>query len=275
MVKRSSVSVTQQLQNEFASHLRSPEQCPAPAHLEDRRVQIYRDLVYKNVFSFISSSFPVFKKTSSDSYWQALVRDFIAGYRSESPYFSDLAREFVDFLEQRASQNLPDDPGYMLELAQYEWAKIGLLLAEGTVPNNCFAEQMSNAKPGELINDKAFMEKIGLAKPIMSSLAWPMQFQHAVHKIGLDFIPQSPESTPVFLISYRQKDDSIHFMESNGLTVRMLSLCGEQQLDIRGVLDQLCIEASTFPSETVKKSGLETLIKLAGQDIIGFVELES
>jgi len=263
-------TATQRLQREFATHLRQPESHPAPSHLENRRVQIYRDLVYKNIFNFISASFPVLKKISSDDYWHSLIRDFVANYQSESPYFSDLAREFVDFLEQRMQKNLSSDAGFMLELAQYEWAEVGLLLADGEVPSNCFAKKLESLSSAELIANEALVVDILKATPTFSSLAWPMQFQYAVHKISRDYVPEQPEDSPVFLISYRKADDSIRFMESNALTLRLLALCDEVELDVNGVLNQLCVEAADIPAETVRASGLEILVQLAGEDIVGF-----
>ena len=48
-----------QQQLEFAAHLRAPDRNPAPRNIEDRRMQIYRDLFINNVTNFLGNSFPV------------------------------------------------------------------------------------------------------------------------------------------------------------------------------------------------------------------------
>ncbi len=48
-----------QQQYDFAAHIRNPEQNPAPAGIEDRRMGIYRELFYNNVEGFLSNGFPV------------------------------------------------------------------------------------------------------------------------------------------------------------------------------------------------------------------------
>ena len=268
--KKNAETTTIATQREFAAHLRAPDEQAMPANLEDRRVQIYRDLVYKNIFNFISTSFPVFKKTSSDDYWHALIRDFLITYRAESPYFSDLAREFLEYLETRAAQALPEDPPYMLELAQYEWVEVGLLLADEEAPENIFAELLSDTTTEELLNDSNFNSLVLKAKPSLSALAWPLQYGFAVHKIGVDFVPDKPEPAPVFLIVYRNRNDRVKFMESNALTMRLLALCAEGGLTTQLLLEQLAREVKSESVESFYRSGMETLFQLARLDIVGF-----
>jgi hypothetical protein len=53
----------------FAAHIRDPEHQPAPDDIEDRRMQIYRELFYNNVEGFLSGTFPVLRKIHSDGDW--------------------------------------------------------------------------------------------------------------------------------------------------------------------------------------------------------------
>ena len=64
------------VQYEFAANLRDPKRNKTPADIEDRRMEIYRDLFYRNVEGFISNSFPVLRKLYSDDDWHKMVRDF-------------------------------------------------------------------------------------------------------------------------------------------------------------------------------------------------------
>ena len=248
---------------------------PTPGELEDRRVQIYRDLIFKNVDNFIASSFPVFKKTSDIRYWQALISSFLTEHKAHSPYFSDLAREFLEYLESRATQELEEDPPYMFELAQYEWSEIGLLLADEQVPENCFEDQISMLVSGDctveqLMSDGELLEKVMQARPVLSPLAWPMQFSYAVHRISRDFTPKEAEDLPVFLIVYRNRHDRIQFIESNAITVRLLELCSQGEYTTLELVSQLAQEVSSMSSENLRGSAAQILLQLSARNIVGF-----
>lgn len=81
MAKSAKLPRFQQAQYQFAAHLRDPEANPAPADIEDRRMQIYRELFYNNIEDFLANAFPVLRKISSDEIWHARVRDFYARVR--------------------------------------------------------------------------------------------------------------------------------------------------------------------------------------------------
>src|SRR5881398_268783 len=112
---------TQDLQKRFTAHIRDPLREPAPDGIEDRRMAIYRDLVYSNMESFISSNFPVIRKLYNDAQWSILAHDFFREHRCHTPLFPQFAREFLRYLETR-QQDQRGDPPFLLELAHYEWA---------------------------------------------------------------------------------------------------------------------------------------------------------
>ena len=67
-------------QRQMAQYLRNPEAEPAPAGVEQRRLDIYQRLVYNNMERFISSGFPVLRSLSAESDWYGLIRAFIQGH---------------------------------------------------------------------------------------------------------------------------------------------------------------------------------------------------
>ena len=115
----------QESQFQFAGHLRDPDHRPAPADVEDRRLAIYRDLIYNNVEGFLASGFPVLKSIVDGERWHGLVRDFFAEYRCQTPYFLEIGQEFLRYL-QEVRQPRGWEPPYMLELAHYEWVELAL-----------------------------------------------------------------------------------------------------------------------------------------------------
>ena len=100
----------------FTAHLRDPEQNPAPEGIEDRRIGIYRTLLYNNVEGFIANGFPVLRSIYSDDDWHHMVRDFFAHHQSTSPYFLEISQEFLDYLQSERQPHAEDPPG-LLELA--------------------------------------------------------------------------------------------------------------------------------------------------------------
>ena len=109
----------------FAAHIRDPQRAAPPEDVEDRRMQIYRDLFYNNVQDFMANSFPVLRGLYSDDDWHALVRDYFARHRAHSPLFLQMPQEFLRYLESERGER-PEDPLFLRELAHYEWVELAL-----------------------------------------------------------------------------------------------------------------------------------------------------
>jgi len=75
------------IQYAFTRHIRDPENEPAPNDIEDRRMEIYRDLLYRNVESFMANSFPVLRKIIPDDKWHEMIRDYFKRHQSHTPLF--------------------------------------------------------------------------------------------------------------------------------------------------------------------------------------------
>jgi hypothetical protein len=217
----------QQSQFQFARHLRNPDAYPAPEHIEDRRMGIYRDLIYKNIESFIANGFPVLREITDDEPWHRLVRDFIHRHRSQSPYFLEISQEFLRYLQDTRGQQ-EDDPPFMQELAHYEWVELALDIAEQEIP------EAPVSTPADLLQ-----QRLGV-----SPLSWSLSYQYPVHKISRDYQPASPPATPTFLVVYRNRQDKVRFLEVNALTVRLLQLLNESaEPTLQSVLHTLANEA--------------------------------
>ena len=152
-------------QLQFAAHIRHPEQNPPPPDIEDRRLAIYRDLFYNNIQSFLASGFPVLKSIFEQAHWHSMVRDFIYRHQSHSPYFLKISEEFLSYLqtERIASQ---EDPGFMLELAHYEWVELALDISNLEMPAN-------SAPQGNMIDNI----------PQISPTAWRFNYRYPVKNI--------------------------------------------------------------------------------------------
>ena len=102
----------------MAAHLRDPDRAPPPQGIEDRRLKIYRDLIYNNIEGFVSGGFPVLRSLYDDVQWEELVRLFMDGHRCKSPYFLEISQEFIGYL-MNEHQLRDCDPEFMAELAHY------------------------------------------------------------------------------------------------------------------------------------------------------------
>jgi len=83
-------------QYEFTAHLRDPKKNAMPDGIEDRRMGIYRELLYNNIESFIASGFPVLREIYNDENWHKMVRDFFARHHKAShPTFWKFLRSLL------------------------------------------------------------------------------------------------------------------------------------------------------------------------------------
>ena len=239
-------------QYEFTAHLRDPEQNPAPEGIEDRRIGIYRDLLYNNVEGFIASGFPVLRSIYSDENWHRMVRDFFARHQSTTPYFLEISQEFLDYLQNERQQQ-PEDPQGLLELAHYEWVELALMVAEET----CDLDRVD--PNGDLLQ----------GHPVLSPVAWPLAYQFPVHRMGPDYLPDTPPEQPTYLVVYRNRIDEVRFLEINPVTARLINLLQENP-EISGelALDQIIQEMDHPNRELVIQGGLSALQELQSYGIV-------
>jgi hypothetical protein len=200
----------------FAAHIRDPENNPAPAGTEDRRMAIYRDLFFNNLRSLLGQTFPVLRKLHSKKKWDGFIRQFMARHEAQTPYFLEIPEEFLQFLENEY-QLQDDDFPFLLELAHYEWVELALSISR---EDN---DELSFDPEGDLLD--------GI--PVKSRLAWSLTYRFPVHRISPDFRPAEPGETPTFLAVCRKADDDMDFMELNPVTARLLELV-EQNEDASG-----------------------------------------
>lgn len=236
----------------FTAHLRDPEKNPIPGDIEDRRMGIYRDLLYNNIESFLSSGFPVIRSIYNDDDWKRMVRDFFANHLSKSPYFLEISQEFLAYLENEHEPQ-PEDPAGLLELAHYEWVELALNVSDESI-------NMDNIEPnGDLLKKH----------PVLSPVAWPLEYQFPVHKMGPDYLPIQIPKQPTYLVVYRNRNDEVKFMEINPVTARLLHLLQKNE-NISGqqALQQITEEMNHPNPDVVMQGGLTALQELQEHGII-------
>jgi hypothetical protein len=241
-----------QVQYAFAAHIRDPARRPRPADVEERRMAIYRDLFYNNLESLLAGNFPVLRRLLPDAHWHAMVRDFFVRHRCETPYFLELAQEFLDYLQNERAADAADPP-FLLELAHYEWVELALAIAEED-PDPAAADPNGDLLAG---------------RPLVSPLAWALTYRFPVHRIGPDCRPEAPEGPPTHLVVYRNRADDVEFMEINAVTQRLLELVREHP-DWTGRDAVQCIAGELKHPDPgqVLRAGAELLAGLRRRDIL-------
>jgi len=243
--------VFQRSQYALAAHLRNPEKNAPPVGLEDRRLGIYRELIYNNLEGFLASGFPILREIIEDTHWHDMVRDFLDRHQSHSPYFLEITQEFLQYLQEERGE-VAGDPAFMLELAHYEWVELALDVSESEWPSDVDPE-------GDLL----------LGRPVVSPLAWNLSYQYPVHRIGPDFQPEAPGSEPTFLIVYRDQQDAVQFMAANAVTVRLLQLLsGDHPATGREALSVVATELQHPDPSALELMGLDLLKTLRTKDIL-------
>lgn len=243
----------QDIQASFAAYIRDPDHNPMPPGIEERRMRIYAGLFYNNIESFIAKTFGVFREITSDEHWHLLVRDFIREHRAESPYFTQICEEFMQYLDERmkrpgAASGNPPIPPFALELCHYEWVEMALDLAPDA---DCE------------FDDEPVRVEDALA---LSPLAWPLRYAYPVRRIGSDYQPTDTPDAPTWLIGWRDREHRVRFTASNATTIRLLKLIDEKRTcqDAFGLIAE---EIDASP-ERVAETGLATLNRLHSQDIV-------
>lgn len=198
-----------QVQRQLADHLRDPECHAPPEGLEERRLNIYRQLFFKNILGFISRGFPVLKSLYKEKDWNALVRSFYACHRCHSPYFNDIAKEFLLYLEKEHAPRQCDPP-YLYELAHYEHVELVVSVAED-------ADLSEIDVHGDLTE----------GRPILSPLARWHGYQWPVHRIGPHYMPAEHNSDIHWIAVCRDAENKVRYMLLNAVTVLLLDYLRE------------------------------------------------
>ncbi|KPU55510.1 hypothetical protein AN403_2181 [Pseudomonas fluorescens] len=242
-------------QTTMGLYLRDPERNAPPTGMDPARAQVYRDLVFANLSSLLSGTFPVLVKIIGNERWGSLVRIFLRDYRARTPKFGEIAQEFVEFLAT-GPEALGDGgwPPFMVELAHYEWVEMVL--------------QQSDAEP-LVVGNAALL----LDRPLqVSPLAWPLAYAWPVQLVGPDYQPDALPDQPTFLLVRRAEDWSVRFSGLSPLAWRLLQRIVEfPELTGLAQLQGLVVEAGQVGSSAFFEGGLGLLRQMHEEGVVGVV----
>jgi hypothetical protein len=236
----------QQVQHQFVSYLRAPDDSPKPVDVAQERLDVYRELLFNNVSGFVNSAFPVLKSLYTGQAWQQRLQLFFAGYLCENPFFLSIAKSFLDFLQSQY-QLQSDDPVFMLELAHYEWLELELATCK--------------ADPGSAARELNY-ERLQL-----SDLASVQAYHYPVHQICQEFQPTEPQTS--FLLIHRNSDDEVKFIALNHLTTLLLQLLQQQPgLTLSELVSQLSPYVPQFELSQLLAGAQTILLDFAQKGVV-------
>lgn len=237
----------QRFQYAFTAHIRNPKDNPRPRGVEARRMRIYKRLVYSNLESFLLACFPVLNKVLGKRRWERLVRHFLAVHHSHSPYFRQIPEEFIQFLQ--GQKLLPAEyPGFVLELAHYEWIELALSVSTQEIDWE------------GIVREGSLLERYPVLNPVLANLrySWP------VHRIAPRTRVVRAET---WLLVFRDGDE-IRFMEINAFTSRLLALLETDGTTGQAALEIIIAESGHPSPEVVIRGGLEVMCDLQARGVL-------
>lgn len=226
-------------------YLRDPVGASLPDGIEPRRAKVYEELLFNNLCSYVDSCFPVCKSITGKANWLTLCRHFFRDWRSQSPRFSDIPSEFLNFLQH--SRALDGFPPWFFELAHYEWIELHLETWDETSERTRSDQQAL----------------IAINHPVVNlAYHWP------VHRISADFQPDM--QTQTFLVVTRNGNHLIEFLEVSAATSLLIDIAMQQPLSRGELVGRV--------GQALKVDMDDNLIQLVEQEIkklIGFGILTS
>lgn len=245
------------VQAALAAYIRDPAHAPPPVGIESRRLAVYRELFFNNVESLLAGNFPVIQQILAGDRWLALVRGFYRDHGARTPLFTELPREFLRYLETRAATT-PDgsdatDPPWLAPLAHYEWVELALQISE------LREEEIARDPEGDLLE----------GRPLVSPLAWPLEYAWPVHLIGPGNLPDAATGTPTWLLLQRDASGTVRFQLLSALTYRLLQRLDEfPALDGRAQLQALASEAQAPSVARFVEDGAAMLRQLRSEGVL-------
>ncbi len=247
----------------FSHWLRQPTAAPLPTGIEARRMQVYRDLVFNNIESFLEHSYPIAIAMLPEVDWDFLVSAFFQYGQCDSPYYYDISLHFRDFFDQlMAEPEVAEFSGqdvafsiraialrapWLRELLHYEWMALYVDMAETTW------------QPRNEHHDRAL---------ILRTTCWILGYQYAVHTWSVDEFPAEPEPQPTCLLIYRTPDFQTRAYPIHPLWAYLIELIQSDTAYRSNTLATALIAISALSPTLAAKNVAELLTWLRDIDLL-------
>ena len=240
----------QQYQQAFTAHIRDPHNQSRPKNVKAKGMDVYKEIVFNNLFESVSACFPVAQKVIGKRAWLKLVRGFVREHSSSTPIFRKIPEEFLAYL-YNINTLAPDSfPPYLTSLCHYEWVE----LLVSTMADEA---------------DKRDINAIGDLRMNHPALVHTMQllnYEYAVQKISPRYKPKEKVHTQ--LLVYRNAKFEVKFIELNNVTYRLIEILKQKKVSCEQALTTLAKEINQPQTESIIQFGLAILKDLRSQGVI-------
>ncbi len=221
-----------------------------PDNIEDRRMDIYRELFINSITGLLAGAFPVIRTLYDEAAWEALVRGYYQIQHNKTPHFPEIPREFVAYLKDNEAD--PDKP-FLYELAHYEWIELHLDKHSIEIEKN------------PAVAAQQLLDEIPAVSPLVRLHA----YQYPVQQIKDSFQPLAPNEQPVFMLIWRDTDYQVHFAELQPFSALLLEhLINNKTLSGQQLLTQLAEQHQYPDPKQFIQFGCQTMQQWLTQDII-------
>lgn len=230
-------------QAQFGDYLRKQTHNREDETLVPQRVgQLYQELIYNSVANFPKQCFVICQAMLGDEF-DALCREFFRQERLHSPYFPDINRDFVAFIEAKVEAGVL--PAFFADLAHFEWIELAVDLLPDAAANAIF---MHRARPIAL-------------NPTLQNL----RYDYAVQAIDVETQPQEIYAEESYLVMYRNLDSVISTLQTNALTfllIEFIQNAAKQLADDESGVQYASVSA--LLGEFLPSVGLQNSEQMAG-----------
>ena len=224
-IKQASFQITQQ---QFCDWIRAPES-ELPHTLSTERMQVYRDLLFNNVCSFINLVYPVTRAMLPEWQWHKLLIEFFQNAKCKSPFYNDISLQFREYLTDCNHSILHEYP-WLAELLQFEWLELYLDTVE-----------IENIRP-------TGHEDWQLKTPV-----WVLVYQYPVYQWTLTRVPDVIEPMPSAIMVWRNDQDEVCIEGLSPLFAMLVEQLNQKKLfeqDIQHLIKSICHDFSNEQIQT-------------------------
>ena len=240
----------QQYQQAFTAYIRDPRDQPRPKNVKTKGMDVYKEIVFNNLFESVSACFPVAQKVIGKRAWLKLIRGFFREHSSSTPIFRKIPEEFLAYLSNINAFTPENLPPYLTSLCHYEWVEL-------------LASTMADEANKRDIN---LTGELRLSQPAFTHTMQLLNYEYAVQKISPRYKPKEKVNTQ--LLVYRNTDFEVKFIELNTMTYRLIEILKQGRLNCEQALTMLAKEINQPQTESIIQFGLAILEDLRSQGVI-------
>ena len=232
----------QEYQAKFTAHIRDPNANKKPAGVVDKRMAVYREIVFNNIFASVSACFPVYRQILGVRAWRKLVRGFFSKHGSDTPFFREIPAQFLKYLDTQPVAE------HLRQLAHYEWAELHV--------STMHVETPPLSTQPDLLNEH----------PILNPAHLLLKYDYPVHMLSRRHKTAEPETT--YILMFRNDAFEIKFIVLNALTYQLLDKIQQQSISGQHALLKIAQALNHSQSEVIVEFGQQVLQDLLQQSAI-------